>query len=151
MGPCLIIAPCFGRSTDVCGSRPMFVKSIEQKGVDVADETIFQEAGITVTKAMLTTPTKGISIANTAGVSKWVKVPSKKTPIILIVVGVLTLFIVVGLIPLIIGIVMLVKNKSSYVVLLDTSSGKSEAFESKDEAFVDRIVVAVHKAIAARG
>jgi hypothetical protein len=118
----------------------------------MAEEVLFQEAGITVTKALLTTPQKSVSIANVAGVSKWEKTPSKKTPIILIIVGAATLIVFgLGLIPLVIGIVMLIVNKKKYVVLLDTSSGKSEAFESKDGALIDRIVGAVTKAIAARG
>jgi len=115
----------------------------------MAGEVLFQEAGITITKALLTTPQQSISIANVAGVSKLIETPNKKLATRLVVVGILTLLLGVGLILLVIGIVMLTKKQ--YVVQLDTSSGKSEAFRSKDEALVDRIVGAVTKAIAARG
>ncbi len=118
----------------------------------MAEETFFSEAGITVTKTLLTTPVKSVSIANVASVSKWVDVPKKTLPIVLIVVGVLTIALFgIGLIPLAIGIVMLIVNKKSFGVHLESSGASSTAFSSKDEALVDRIVKAVAQAIAARG
>jgi hypothetical protein len=144
----------------------------------VAEETFFSEAGISVTRTLLTTPGKSVSIDNVASVSKRVKVPSKTLPIVIILVGVamstlfgvaavdatrrwapaitidvpvLASFFGVGLIPLAIGIVMLIVNKKTFEVRLESSGASSTAFSSKDEALVDRIVSAVTQSIAARG
>jgi len=118
----------------------------------MSDETLFSEAGISITKTMLESPGKSLAIAHVAGVSKYVNIPDKKLPIILIVAGVLTIWIIgLGLIPLIIGIVLLVSNKKTYSVRLAASSGQTDWFSSKDEAQIDRIVAAVQQAIRARG
>jgi hypothetical protein len=59
--------------------------------------------------------------------------------------------IIVPVIILAIGVVLWLVNKKLYIVLLNTSSGESQALETKDSGLVDSVVEALNTAIIERG
>lgn len=59
--------------------------------------------------------------------------------------------IIMPLIFLIIGISLWFSNKKSFIVLLNTSSGESQALETKDSGLVNSVVDALNEAIIERG
>jgi len=59
--------------------------------------------------------------------------------------------LIVPLIILAIGAVLWFINSKKFIVLLNTSSGESQALETKDSALVDRVVEALNEAIIERG
>ncbi len=61
------------------------------------------------------------------------------------------LWYLIGIVLIGIGIFLLIRNKPVYSVMLASASGESDAINSKDEDFIDRIVQALNDAIVVRG
>jgi len=99
---------------------------------------------------------KTYAMSGVTSVKSWEKTPSRKGPIILIVIGVLLLAAgksaIIGAVLFIGGgIAWWVSQKSEFSVMLTSASGEMQAYTSKDGAFVSKIVNAVNDAIVHRG
>ncbi len=100
-------------------------------------------------------------MSGVTSVSSFTEVPSKKGPIILIVIGALALLTgasqksfgvaLVGLIMVGLGVLWFRGIKNVYHVRLVTSSGERDALTSRDGEYVGKIVGAVSQAIVHRG
>jgi len=121
------------------------------------EKTFFNEGGVTVTNSRFVVPGQTHATSGITSVSKWITKPSMKLPIILIVLGIIPLFfgsifwIVVGIALIAAGVYLLIKNKPVYSVRLSSASGESNAIDSKDEDYIDKIVQAINDAIVTRG
>jgi len=121
------------------------------------EKTFFNEGGVTVTNSRFVVPGQTHAMSGITSVSKWITKPSMKLPIILIVLGIIPLFfgsifwIVVGIALIAAGVYLLIKNKPVYSVRLSSASGESNAIDSKDDKYIDKIVQAINDAIVTRG
>ena len=119
------------------------------------EQTFLNEGNVTVTNTRFIVPGETFAMAGVTSVSSLKDSPSRWGPIILIVIGAFGLSgsdtIPGGLMSLAAGIAWWVLKKPKYIVLLTTASGEAQAFPSKDEAFIARIVNALSEAIVARG
>jgi hypothetical protein len=120
------------------------------------EQTFLNEAGITVTKSRFIVPSQTYAMSGVTSVKTYEETPSRKGPIILIVIGVLALAggkdtIVVALLLLAGGIAWFMKQKSTYHVLLSSASGEVKALSHPDGNWIGRVVSALNQAIVARG
>ena len=125
------------------------------------EEVLLQEAGVTVTKTRFIIPSQTYAMAGVTSVRALYDDPSRKWPIIAILFGALIMLggfgsetpiggllgvaIIVG------GVLWLRALKRTFYIVLHTAGDESRALESKDEAWIDRVVVALNEAIVARG
>lgn len=114
------------------------------------EQVFLREGDIMVTKARFVTPGQTFAMSGITAVRTGVAPPNRTGPWILIGVGVCCAW-GLGTIPIIGGIVWMVKQKPEYVVFLASASGESGAYASKDQDFVRRVADALNEAIIARG
>ncbi|MCB0261419.1 MAG: hypothetical protein KDH97_14865 [Calditrichaeota bacterium] len=122
----------------------------------MAEQTFLNEGGITVTNSRFIAGGQTYAMSGVTSVKATKNIPSKKGPIILIVLGLLGLMMpesakLFGLLLLGGGIAWLVLNKPTFSVVLSSASGEAEAYTSKDENFIANVVNALNEAIIARG
>jgi hypothetical protein len=124
------------------------------------EQTFLNEAGVIVTQARFMVSGQTYAMNGVTSVASLKEIPSRKGPIICLVLGLITFFgalrgdtqILPGsLFFLIVGGLWWYLKKTQYTVLLHSASGESRAFTSADENLVDRIVGALNEAIVARG
>jgi len=133
----------------------------------MADDVLFRERDITVTKTIVTMGDKTYSMANVTSVgTEEVEKPSIGCPVALIVVGCIIGFIAISLnasgltiailggVPLAIGILLLMAFKGAppeYAIRIASASAEQEVLRSADRAFVERVSGAIVEAIKLRG
>ncbi len=120
----------------------------------MATETVFlDEGGVKVTNARFVVFGKTHALAGVTSVSSYKISPNRKGPIILIVIGLLSLAIIkeYAFIVIALGILWWILQKSTYKVHIESASGAFDALESRDESFIDRVVNALNDAIVHRG
>jgi len=120
------------------------------------EKTFLSDGGVTVTNARFIVPSQTYAMSGITSVKSFEEQPSRKGPIILIVIGVLALFagkstIVVALLFLAAGIAWWVLEKATYHVLLSSASGEAKALSGKNREWVGRVVTALNDAIVHRG
>ena len=122
----------------------------------MAEQTFLDEGGVTVTNARFVVPGQTYAMSGITSVKNAVESPSKKGPIILIILGVL--FLLAGksaILPAILfigsGIAWLMLSKPTYNVQLHSASGEAKAFQSKEKGSIDKIISALNEAIIHRG
>ena len=119
----------------------------------MVDEQVFlNESGISVSNSRVMSVGQTYAMSGITSAKTLKKTPSRTAPIVLIVIGLLSLAagestIVFGLILLAGGIAWWVMSKPDYSVLLTSASGVANAYTSKDKEFVSKIVGAVNNAI----
>jgi hypothetical protein len=123
----------------------------------MAEEQVFlNEGGVSVSNSRMMYEGQTYAMSGITSVKTFEKTPSRKGPIVLIVIGLLMLAagksaLVLGLLLLAGGIAWWVISKPDYSVLLTSASGEAKAYSSKDKEFVSKIVGAVNNAIVHRG
>lgn len=120
------------------------------------EQVFFNDGGVSVSNSRMMYQGKTYAMSGVTSVKSWEKTPSRKGPIILIVIGVLLLAAgksaIIGAVLFIGGgIAWWVSQKSEFSVMLTSASGEMQAYTSKDGAFVSKIVNAVNDAIVHRG
>jgi len=122
------------------------------------EKTFFNEGGITVTNSRFMVPGQTYTMSGVTSIRAEQYTPSRKWPLIVMVLGVAVLFggvdtdaILACLVLLAIGAVWWRSKKTTYTVVLSSASGESDAFSSTDEGFIDSIVSALNDAIVSRG
>lgn len=126
----------------------------------MTDEKIFlQEGGITVTSTRFITPVKTHAMAGITAVSAQEKKIDASWPITLMVVGAIFAFSdwkgssnfgIVILLSGLLWLAILLFNKT-YVVRIESASSHSDALESRNKAFILKVVAALNEAIVYRG
>jgi len=123
----------------------------------MAEEKVFlNEGGVSVTNARMMYGDQTYAMSGVTSVKSFEKQPSRKGPIVLIIIGLLALAggkdtIIVSLLLLAGGILWWIKQKAEYSVVLTSSSGETKAYTSNDKAFVIKIVQSINDAIVHRG
>jgi hypothetical protein len=122
----------------------------------MAEQTFFNDAGITVTNARFITTGQTYAMSGVTSVKNLRRDPKRLGPIILAVVGLLMLLggssmLLFGLLLVAGGVAWWILDKPKYIVSLTTSSGEAEATWSKNRDFIEKIVAAVNEAIVHRG
>ncbi len=123
------------------------------------DEKVFlNNQGVSVSNSRFIVDGQTYAMNNVTSVKTDVSQPSRAANILFIVLGVLVLLgggggasIVVGLLMVVASVYFWTKNKPKHLVVLNTSSGETQALESQDEAFIERVVSALNESIVSRG
>lgn len=126
-----------------------------------SEQTFFKGTDVLVTNTRLVRGNETFAMSGVTSVSSFTEVPSKKGPIILIVIGALALLAggsqssfgvaFVGLVMIGLGVLWFRSIKNVYHVRLVTASGERDALSSRDREYVGKIVGAISQAIVHRG
>jgi len=124
------------------------------------EQTFFKGEDILVTNTRLIRGNETFAMSGITSVSSFTEVPSKKGPIIVVVVGVLVLLggaqsgvwvALLGAAIIGLGIWWFRSIKNVYHVRLVTASGERDALGSRNMEYVGKIVGAINQAIVHRG
>lgn len=128
--------------------------------VKVTERQFFEDHNILVTNSRLVKGAETFAMSGITSVMSFTEVPSKKGPIILMVVGGLMFLASIqsslgvasfGAILVALGVWWLGRIKNVYHVRLMTASGERDALNSRDGAYIASIVQAINQAIIHRG
>jgi hypothetical protein len=111
--------------------------------------TFFQNGEITVTNARFVVGSHTYAMRGITSVRGLEITPGKAMPIFLIITGLFLLLVYVGIIFIGFGIYFLIKQKSSFAVVLTTAAGEVKAYESRDSNLVGDVLEALNQAIVA--
>lgn len=123
----------------------------------MSEKVYFDHGGTSVSNARFVVGGTTYPISSIASVRATESKPIPLTAIVLILIGFgLCLggdpvWFMAGPVAIVVGVVWIAKKSKTYAVLLHTSSGQSQALESKDKAHVLAIVEALNKSIIDRG
>lgn len=123
----------------------------------MAEEKVFlNERGVSVSNSRMMYEGQTYAMSGVTSVKSFEKQPSRKGPLVLIVIGLLALAggaatIIGALLLLAGGIFWWIKQKAEYSVLLTSASGEMKTYTSTDKEFVMKIISAVNDAIVHRG
>jgi hypothetical protein len=127
----------------------------------MAEESFFDEGEVKVTSARFIIPSQTYALSGVTSVKNLKEAPSKKWPIILIVIGFFILAlsseysgsggIIFGLLVAGGGIAWLILSKPRYYVVLSSASGETKSLSSQDSAYISRVIAALNDAIVHRG
>ena len=127
-----------------------------------AEVGFYSEDGVRVTSTRLLVGSTTYSMANITSVRTSVMQPSRKGPLLLILVGLVLLLVAanshamgglafMSALVIAAGIFWWISQKSIYAVRIASSSGESSPITSVNEERIDRIVQAINQAIIHRG
>ena len=120
-------------------------------------ENVFLETGdVKVTTARFISQGQTYAMSQITSVKASKKTPSRVGPILFILVGIIfqifSSTVAFGALALIGGgIAWLILQKPSYVIILNSASGETEALLSKDGTYIKNVVDAINNAIIERG
>jgi len=117
------------------------------------EKTFFQDSNVSVTQSRFVASGKTYAMRNISSVTKY-KIPKNiKFPIILIIIGAISLAFsaILGGILILAGVLWLVLNKTKYSVRIQSNAGEADSLVSTDEAYVQKIINAVNDAMVHRG
>jgi hypothetical protein len=121
------------------------------------EEIFLEENGVTVTSARFVVPAQTYAISGITSVKSYQETPSRKGPIILIIIGALMGLggggkaIGAVIFVLVLAVVWWIYQKTEYQVRLSTASGETTALKSKDAGWIIRVINALNEAIIHRG
>lgn len=114
------------------------------------EQVFFDNGVVSVTSARCILGGKTIPIRSLNAVSMREITPSRTLPILLIIVGIILLCCKVWILGILLiagGGAWFYYQKSTYYVHIETSSGSSNAYSSKDRAHIEEVVNALNDAI----
>jgi hypothetical protein len=117
------------------------------------DTPLFNESGILITKTRLVFPGRTFAMANVSSV-RGIIIPAKRGfPIFLALLGLFLSFanIYVGGVVIVLGLGWMTGLKDWYGIGITAAGGDVTGFETPDKNLADRILVAIERAIIARG
>ena len=126
----------------------------------MSEQVFLDEDEVKVTHARFMVPGQTYAMSGVTSVAFDQDNPSKKGPVIVIVIGLLLMLIgfaedattgIIGFFILVAGIVWFLLLKPTYYVTLHSASGESRALESKDGEWIEEVITALNDAIVARG
>jgi hypothetical protein len=122
------------------------------------DETVFfNQGGVSVSNARFIVHGQTYAMNGVTSVKQGVKHPSRGAPVVLGIVGLLLLLggsttsVVWAVIILAIAALWWVKQKSEWIVVLNSSSGEAQALRSQDRSYIDGVIGALNQSIIHRG
>lgn len=118
----------------------------------------FNNKEVTVTNARFVVSGVTYAMNGVTSVKKHREVAKRAIPIWMVIIGAIMLLAVsdsvaklVGVLLIGLGIWLFMKFKDSYVVVLKSSSGESQALISKDETYIDTVINALNDSLIHRG
>lgn len=127
----------------------------------MTERVFLDEGGVKVTQARFIVPAKTYTMAGVTSIGSHKENPSRKGPIILIVIGFMVAMVgfsvksagsgITGLLMLGGGVAWLLLQKPTFWVVLHSASGESRALGNKDGQWISRVVAALNDAVVARG
>ncbi|WP_158248683.1 MULTISPECIES: DUF6232 family protein [Pseudomonadota] len=129
-------------------------------GDNVSEEKIFFSGdGVKITTTLFSLPNNtSFAMSGVTAVRLHKQSPSKSLPLLLIIVGFFFFFAGVktgassfGSVLITIGVVVAALSKPTYIVVLSTASGETQALRSKNEKWMLSVVEALNACIVRRG
>ena len=117
------------------------------------ETVVFEQNNVKVTNARFIVDGQTYAMNGVTSVKQFEKKPPRVIPIVigLVGLGTVTQTFLGGLVILAVAIGIWFIQKAQYSVLLQTSSGSSQALTSPDGAYIARVVAALNDAIISRG
>jgi hypothetical protein len=144
------------QSCPTCGAPNVETSNGSLRG---SDQVFFSDRGVKVTTSLFSLPgSRTFAMSGVTSVRMWEKKPSRLVPILL---GCLSLLLCVALpehgakvfwgLLTIASLVWFVLLKPTYIVVLNTASGESQALKDKSRQWIQRVVDALNECIVHRG
>ena len=124
------------------------------------EKVFFNQGGVTITQTRFLIPGQTFAMSGVTSVATSREDPSRKWPILLIIVGAIVFLAgvsqeivaaIVGLILAGLGVLWFRSLKPTFYIGLHTAGVENRALESKDEQWINGIATALNQAIIARG
>lgn len=117
------------------------------------ETTYFEHEGVKVTNARFVVDGQTFTMSNITSVKPLQKKPSRVTPIILIILGVVAAVYGTygGLVLSVVGAVWYAMQKTVYHIMLHTAGGETSALKTYQETYLQKVVTALNNAIVHRG
>ncbi|MFC1673642.1 DUF6232 family protein [Pseudomonadota bacterium] len=119
----------------------------------MAEDTILIDGGIQVTTSRFIVNGQTYAMSGITSVRQLEKLPDRTMPVILSIVGLLLFFahFVAALIVIAIAAVIWKGQETDYAVVLATAGGETQALNSTNQGYIEKIVLALDDAIIQRG
>lgn len=120
------------------------------------EKMFFDQNGVSVSNARFIVQGQTYAMNGVTSVKQAAKHPSRLGPIILGIVGLIALFngssgVLWGVAILAVAVFWWVKQKSEWSVVLNSSSGETQALTSTDRPYIDGVINALNQSIIHRG
>lgn len=120
------------------------------------EKSFFNQGNVSVSNSRFIVDGQTYAMNGVTSVKTGRKNPSRTGPIILGIVGLISMgggigTIIVGLAMIGLAVYWWVNQKSELSVVLNSSSGEAQALSSKDSVYIDDVVEALNNAIIHRG
>ncbi|MDA7865694.1 DUF6232 family protein [Akkermansiaceae bacterium] len=121
------------------------------------EELVFFDSGdVLVTNPRFIVFGQTYAMSNVTSVGTRILKPDRTWPIIFLIIGLLLLIwggraFWLGPVFGAIGVSRLIRNKTNYSVVLNTSAGENQALTSKSKEFIEEVVSALNNSIVSRG
>lgn len=147
-----------------CGTQVGVSQEVAQGATPTVEQSLFDEAGIFISPSRFVSGSQTYAMSGVTSVGAGTEYPSKKGPLLAILIGAFIAFCGLitiakgGIIALLLGAGILAlgvmswkKKLPVHSVLLRSASGEQKATSSTDVDLVQRIVTALNQAIVLRG
>lgn len=122
------------------------------------EKEFYNNDGVSVTNARFRVGTNTYAMNGVTSVKRGQTEPNRAAPIVLGIIGLITVFVATGLGAKAFGVLMVVlaifwvkKLTPEYSVYLNSASGESQALSSKDKLYIDKVINALNESIVHRG
>lgn len=120
------------------------------------EKIFFNQGNVSVSNSRFIVDGQTYAMSNVTSVKSGVTPPSRGIAIALAIIGLLCLagegvVFMVGLGSLILAVLLWVVSKTSYSVILNTSSGENQALVSEDKSYIEKVISSLNEAIVSRG
>lgn len=119
------------------------------------EKFFFNQGNVSVSNARFIVDGQTYAMNGVTSVKQGVRHPSRVLPIVLGVIGLLVIFgggsQVFGILLLAAAVLSWVLQKSVWIVVLNSSSGETQALTSKDKIYIEGVISALNESIVYRG
>lgn len=123
-------------------------------GGAMEERIFFNQRGVSVSNARFIVNGQTYAMNGVTSVKQAVRHPSRLVPIILGIVGLIALFnggMIFGGALLAVTVFWWIRDKSVWIVVLNSSSGETKALTSQDKSYIDGVIGALNQSIVYRG
>lgn len=121
------------------------------------EKVFFDEGNVRVTNARFIVDNHTYAMNGVTSVKTHLTDPDRKGPLGLILAGLVLFFVLDGVAKIVglavggLGVWLLMQQKSTHAVVLNSASGEAQALTSQDEPYIGRVVAALNDALIHRG
>ncbi|MGD0682157.1 MAG: DUF6232 family protein [Terracidiphilus sp.] len=160
---------CGSCGTSISGTTPFCTSCGSPVGTDnpakprvAAEQVLLDESGVLVSNSRYISDGQTYAMRNVTSVKMGEEPPSRQGPLIAMAIGAVIAIIgfnsndgvipaIIGLGIFLLGLLVLLKSKSTYFVVLHSASGEQKTKGIKDRAQIEKIVAALNHSIVLRG